>query len=565
MTLSVVWLKRDLRVDDHRPLAEAAARGPLIALYVYEPSLLATPEFDASHLVFINECLADLDRQLRARGVALTLRHGEAIDVLGDLHRSHRFDALWSHEETGNRVTYDRDLAVGRWCRAQGVAWTEFAQTGVVRRLANRDGWSRRWSKRMAEPVAVVPGRLHGPGGIGSDATTTAAMGTTSRQRRAPLSSGALLTPRLAGLGHSGKADAQRGGETRARATLEDFLSARGAAYQKGMSSPVTAFDACSRLSPYLAWGALSMRRVAQAAEARAGQVRVQRAASTGLDPRWGASLRAFQGRLRWHCHFMQKLEDEPRIEFENFSRVYDVLRDARHAEGGAALARFIAWQRGETGYPMVDACMRALHRCGWINFRMRAMLVSFASHHLWLHWRPTSVFLARHFLDFEPGIHFSQFQMQSGTTGINTVRIYSPAKQVLDHDPSGLFIRRELPELANVPQCWLAEPHRMPAHVQSAAGCLIGRDYPAPVVDHASAYREARERIAAVRASAGARREAEAIVARHGSRRAPSRRPSAKRSGSAGRTTAGGPAAASARQGVLWDDGAGVNDDGDR
>jgi deoxyribodipyrimidine photo-lyase len=237
------------------------------------------------------------------------------------------------------------------------------------------------------------------------------------------------------------------------------------------------------------------------------------------VDRRWFGSLRSFHARLRWHCHFMQKLEDEPRVEFENFSRAYDGLREP-FFDTAEARQRFAAWQAGRTGYPMVDAVMRCLHATGWVNFRMRAMLVSFASHHLWLHWRPTAVWLARHFLDFEPGIHFSQFQMQSGVTGINTVRIYSPAKQALDQDPTGEFVRRWVPELADVPVSYLAEPHRMPLATQGRAGCLIGRDYPRPLVDHATAYREARERIAAVRRQAEARADARRVYLKHGSRK---------------------------------------------
>ena len=168
----------------------------------------------------------------------------------------------------------------------------------------------------------------------------------------------------------------------------------------------------------------------------------------------------------------------------------------------------------------MVDACMRALHRHSWINFRMRAMLMSFASNHLWLHWRPTAVYLAQHFLDFEPGIHFSQAQMQSGTTGINTVRIYSPAKQVIDHDPKGMFIRKFVPELANVPDIHLAEPHRMPLDVQLKSGCTIGKDYPMPIVDHKTAYKHARERIFAVRKSRSAADSAKKVLEKHGSRK---------------------------------------------
>ncbi|MFY8085998.1 MAG: FAD-binding domain-containing protein, partial [Rubrivivax sp.] len=126
----------------------------------------------------------------------------------------------------------------------------------------------------------------------------------------------------------------------------------------------------------------------------------------------------------------MQKLEDEPDIEWRNFARSADGLREG----GPEDRQRLQAWCSGMTGYPMFDACMRQLCATGWLNFRMRAMLVSFAAYHLWLHWRSPGLHLARQFLDVEPGIHWSQMQMQSGTTGINTLRIYSPAKQAAEH-----------------------------------------------------------------------------------------------------------------------------------
>jgi deoxyribodipyrimidine photo-lyase len=201
-------------------------------------------------------------------------------------------------------------------------------------------------------------------------------------------------------------------------------------------------------------------------------------------------------------------------------SRAYDGMRENEFNQN-----YFDAWCVGQTGYPLVDACMRALHQHSWINFRMRAMLVSFASYHLWLHWRPTALFLGKHFLDFEPGIHYSQVQMQSGTTGINTVRIYSPIKQVKDQDPKGDFIRSYVPELAEVPAEHIAEPHKMPLSTQSKVGCRIGKDYPKPIVEHGLAYRTARERIYAVRLGENARSDAKRVLRKHGSRKGPARK----------------------------------------
>ncbi len=180
---------------------------------------------------------------------------------------------------------------------------------------------------------------------------------------------------------------------------------------------------------------------------------------------------------------------------------------------------------------PFVDACMRMLWQEGWINFRMRAMLAAFASYHLWLHWREPGLHLARLFVDYEPGIHYSQLQMQSGTTGINTNRIYNPVKQSWDQDPSGEFIRRWVPELGSVPDVRIHEPWRLTAAEQRDLGVLIGRDYPAPVVDHLEAARAARERLRRFRQDRkDLRIESRAIQARHGSRRQRGRSGPAKR-----------------------------------
>ena len=186
---------------------------------------------------------------------------------------------------------------------------------------------------------------------------------------------------------------------------------------------------------------------------------------------------------------------------------------DALRPRGGEA-GRLEAWATGETGVPFLDACLRSLAATGWLNFRARAMVMAVASYQLWLDWRDTGAILARRFTDYDPGIHWPQVQMQSGSTGINTIRIYNPVKQGLDHDATGTFTRRWLPELADVPDAHLHEPWKW-----SGAQGLLGRRYPEPVVDMAAAQRAARDAVWALRRDAGHATEAAAIVAKHASR----------------------------------------------
>ncbi len=263
------------------------------------------------------------------------------------------------------------------------------------------------------------------------------------------------------------------------------------------MASPVTAERACSRLSPHLALGALSLREVAQATAAR-------QADRPGGG--WGGSLRSFQSRLAWRDHFIQKLEDQPSIETRALHRAAEGLRPP-----GPDAACLAAWAAGETGLPFADACMRYLAATGWLNFRMRAMVVSLATHHLGLDWRAAGQVLARLFTDYEPGIHWPQVQMQAGTTGINTIRIYNPVRQGLEQDPSGAFTRAWVPELAGVPDAFLQEPWKWPGST--------GRRYPEPLVDVAAAARAARERLWGLRRAPGFAAEAAQVVERHASR----------------------------------------------
>jgi deoxyribodipyrimidine photo-lyase len=252
----------------------------------------------------------------------------------------------------------------------------------------------------------------------------------------------------------------------------------------------------------------LSLREVVQAT----------RATLASLPPtatRHRAGLSGFISRLYWHCHFIQKLESEPEIEWRNMHRGYDDLRENDWND-----AHFEALTSARTGWPMVDACVVMLRETGWLNFRMRAMLVSVAAYPLWLDWRPVGQWLATQFLDYEPGIHWSQLQMQSGTTGINTTRVYNPIKQAQDHDPHGVFVRRWLPHMRRVPDAWLFEPWRMPPEVQRHCGLTVGLDVPEPLVDLAQATRHAKAALHARRAEPDVRAGKRAVIDKHASRR---------------------------------------------
>jgi len=475
---TIVWFKRDLRVADHPALASVT--GPVLPLYVVEPELWAQADASARQWAFVAECLEGLRAELAALGAPLVVRVGEAVEVLEGLCRRHRIGRIVSHEETGTLWTYARDRRVGAWARGAGVAWEELPASGVVRRLASRDGWAGRRERFLALGPLPAPGGLEPVPGV---------------------EPGPIPGARALRLAEDRCAHRQAGGRAAGLSALGSFLTSRGEGYRAAMSSPVTGERACSRLSPYLAWGALSGREVAAAAAAR----RAERPPAG-----WGASLKSFESRLAWRDHFMQKLEDAPDLEARCLHRATEALRPR-----APDVARLAAFERAETGVPFVDACLRYLAATGWLNFRMRAMLVSFAAYHLWLDWRAVGPFLARRFTDYEPGIHWSQMQMQSGTTGINTLRLYNPVKQGWEQDPTGRFTRAWVPELAGVPDGFLQEPWRWPG----AAG-LVGRRYPEPVVDLAAAARAAREAVAALRREGGFAAEAARVAAKHASRK---------------------------------------------
>ena len=478
--INVMWFRNDLRTEDNEALYNALKSDSLILLYVIDQEFLNNETTSPFHLRFIKDSLTDLENSLKNKlDASLNIYCGNTVEIFKNLISKYEISCIYSHRTFKESYIKKVDDDCDALFRYKNIHWKKFDQFGIQLTNRNRSTWSYEWKKFMSKKYTDYT-------------SSNCEFIKDYRYRVENIKTNGICTDNV-----------QKGGAKFAQCNLSSFLSDRGEFYRSQMSSPITAETSCSRLSPHIAFGTISLKRIYQ---------ETIKTIETS-DREYKKSLMSFKSRLAWHCHFIQKYYDEPSIESSNLNRAYDGLRENSFNE-----KLFLAWKSGMTGFPFIDACMRYLKNTGWINFRMRAMLVSFASYQLWLDWRITSKYLARLFTDYEPGIHYSQVQMQSGTTGINTIRIYNPIKQSLDHDPNGNFIKEWVPELREVPDNHIHQPWMMSPIEMKFIEYKRGISYPEPLVDNVLSTQLAKDRIWSVKKTNKAKELSKIIIQKHAS-----------------------------------------------
>jgi deoxyribodipyrimidine photo-lyase len=455
---AILWFRRDLRVHDHPALQAAAEHADrLVPVFVLDDRLIHGRHASGARTQFLLECLRDLDRALQQRDTRLVVRHGPPERELEALVR-----------ETGaTELRFSADVTP--FARARGRA--------VANALAKLD------VELHAHPgqyVSEAPGEVLTKAGKPQTVFSPYHRAWLSTGRRdvlpaprklPPLPSGLAKgrIPSLARLGLEQEVDDPApGGERSARRRMQAFLDGPVDDYVDDHDA--LGRDNTSRLSPYLRFGCISPRELDD-------------------DLPRGEGPDAFRRQLCWRDFYAQLLLHHPAIARNEFREKYRGAIDWSDSDDD-----FAAWCEGRTGYPLVDAGMRQLRREGWIHNRARLVVGSFLTKDLGIDWRRGERWFMRLLLDGDEASNNGNWQW-IGSVGVDPQpvyrRIYNPARQQERHDPDGVYVRRYVPELADVPDRYLAEPWTMPEDVQRDVGCSIGDRYPAPIVDH----REARER----------------------------------------------------------------------
>lgn len=466
MSTALVWFRRDLRLHDHPPLARAAdEHDRVVPVFVLDPALLNGRFPSPSRLAFLLACLEELDAGLRDRGAGLVVRHGPPAGELAALAAATGATAAyWSSDVSP--YARDRDRAVRAALQAQDVVPVQtpgnFAADVSVPRTQAGTPYTvftpfwKAWERLERRPVLAPPARLALPPGI----------------RPGPLPDPAAFGARTE------LAAPPPAGEAAGRAALQAWADGGIDAYADRHDRLA---GGASELSPYLRFGCLSAREAEAAAIAHGG-----------------AGAAAFRRQLAWRDFYAHVLLLHPGNAREAFQPKYRALAFNDDDDG------FAAWAQGRTGYPVVDAGMRELRASGWMHNRARLIAGSFLTKDLHVDWRRGEAHFMRFLLDGDVASNNGNWQWIA-SVGVDPApyfrRIFNPVLQQQKFDPGGEYVRRWVPELARVPAAKLAEPWTMIAEEQADARCVIGRDYPAPIVDHRRERERALERY---RAAAG-------------------------------------------------------------